>query len=120
MLIVSEPVLAEIFPAFRGQDELQEFLLRTGVRFEPSTLEALERAGAAWSRYRDERGTDFLCQNCGATQPLSCSRCSSTVKTRQHLMTDFLIGAHAVTQADRLMTRDRGYFSTYFPDLNII
>ena len=36
---------------------------------------------------------------------------------RKRIITDFLIGAHAVSGAES-STRDRGFFASYFPELS--
>jgi predicted nucleic acid-binding protein len=49
-----------------------------------------------------------------------CTQCGQQLVSRQHVAADFLIGAHALRHADGLLTRDRGFYATYFPTLRLI
>ena len=119
-LVLNEVVYAELAAHFPTQEELEQFLADTSMRLVPSQPAALARAGRAWAAYTRQRGTGFLCSVCGRVQQLSCQQCGTALRSRQHLVSDFLIGAHATVQADRLLTRDRGCYRTYFPELRLI
>ncbi len=115
-VLISDPVYAELAAHFPDQQRLDRFLADTGLRLESSNAEALYRAGRGWSEYIRRRPA-LACPQCGATQDLRCDKCGASVQPRQHVVADFIIGAHALVQADQLLTRDRGYYATYFPEL---
>jgi predicted nucleic acid-binding protein len=117
--VISEPVLAELSPAFGSRRELGDFLVQNSLRLVPSGASVLYDAGHAWRQYRS-RSRGIACSTCGAAARPQCERCGTPIRTRQHILADFIIGAHALAHADALLTRDRGYYATYFPKLRLI
>ena len=118
-LVISEPVYVELAAGISEQHQLDRFLADMNVTLEPSTSETLHKAGKAWGEYLSRRPTDLVCSQCGTGQRVRCEHCAANIQTRQHVAADFIIGAHALVQADGLLTRDRGYYATYFPELDL-
>jgi predicted nucleic acid-binding protein len=96
VLVIGEVVLAELRPWFRGREACEGALATLGVEFVPAGREAALRAGETWQAYRRSGGR------------------------REHLIPDFLIAAHAAVHADRLLTRDRGFYRKWFKGLALL
>ncbi len=95
-LLLCECVLAEITPVV-GAPAIDEFLADWNLAFVPSTIESAKLAGDMYHSYLRR-----------STRPA------------QRVVPDFLIGAHAVCLADRLLARDRGYYRDYFKRLRVV
>jgi predicted nucleic acid-binding protein len=95
-VIACEIVWAETAASFPAAPEAEAALKRLRVDFSPLDAATSLAAGLHWRTSRRAGGT------------------------RERVIADFVIGAHALASADQLLTRDRGFYRTYFKDLQII
>lgn len=119
-LIISEVVYGELASQFSDKNILIDFLTNTDIKLVNSNPDALWISSRAWSTYTRKRSKEFRCNTCGNMQTLKCKKCNTLIVGRQHIISDFLIGGHALIYAGTLLTRDRGYYSHYFPELILV
>ena len=93
-LVVCETVIAELRPAL-GEEDLLCFLRDWRIEFVPNSLESALLAGRHFFEYVKRGGP------------------------AKRVLPDFLVGAHALTHAERLLARDRGYLRDYFKKLKV-
>ena len=95
-IVACEVVWAETGVLFPSNKTFEKAMQTLGVEFSPLTEVCAKNAAAAWRQYRKNGGT------------------------RTRMVADFMIGAHALSVCDCLLTRDRGFFRTYFKKLTVI
>ena len=92
-ILVCDVVYAELVPAFGDRSSLDKALREINAAVSPIDTAIAYEAGLRWARYRQAGGP------------------------RERIIADFLIGAHAVVNADTFLTRDQGFYATYFSEL---
>jgi predicted nucleic acid-binding protein len=102
-LVVSGPVYAELLAYPKATESfVNRFLADTGITVEFAMGEAAwVEAGRRFARYAKRRRR-------------------SAGQGAKRLLADFLIGAHALTHADRFMTLDPRRYARDFPELKLV
>ena len=96
-VVICDVVLAEIATKIEPVEDLLDALAELRVNFSGTSEQAALRAGIMQRRFRERGG-----------------------KRNERVVSDFIVGAHALLQCNALITRDQGFFRDYFKGLKII
>jgi len=120
-VVVTPVVYAELAADghFETGSGLDGFLEDLSIRLAEPSGDALFRAGERFRRYASRRPDGVQCPACGNEQRVACEACGEDLAPRQHIAADFLVGGHAVVDADSLVSFDEGFYETYFPSLTV-
>lgn len=119
-IIISDIVYAELASQFSLEKMLTDFLNDVNISLVGLTPKALWISAKAWKKYSEIRNDSLQCNYCGRKESFRCTECSSIIKSRQHILSDFIIAGHALVESDILLTRDRGFYKTCFPELKVV
>lgn len=105
-LIAPVVVYAELMPQFTGNTKLIDaFLKDHKISIVPLEINAVSIAGARWMKYLKRKSKS------------KCPRCGQNLSKKEHVLSDFFIGGFAMAECDSILTRDRGIYKKYFPEL---
>jgi predicted nucleic acid-binding protein len=105
-LIIPTVVFAELMPQFEGDTKKgRSFLKDHKISIFDLDLESVSIAGTRWMRYLKRK------------TKMKCPDCSHQFSQRAHFLSDFYIGGFALAKCDAILTRDRGIYGKYFPEL---
>lgn len=95
-VVACEIVWAETTAAIGGRADAGDTMEQLGVDWDPIDREAAIDAGRRWRQYRNAGGP------------------------RTRMVADFLVASHAHGRAERLLSRDRGFYRRWFSDVLIV
>jgi len=105
-LVSPSVVYAELMPQFKGRTKLlDEFLKEHKIAIEPLDVDSVISAAKAWMRYLKRK------------KRVKCPQCGLKLDLKMHFLSDFYIGGFASVKCNAILTRDRGIYNKYVPEL---
>jgi predicted nucleic acid-binding protein len=105
-LVIPVVVFAELMPQFGGDHKLAALFLKDHqIQVESLDQEGAVLAGQRWIQYLKKK------------RKIKCPKCGTPLSPKEHFLSVFYIGGFALAKCDAILTRDRGIYKKYFPEL---
>jgi len=89
-----------VLVAKHGSDLVKSFTV-----LEPLDLDSVIAASEGWMKYLKRKAK------------VKCPHCGHKLNLKEHFLSDFYIGGFASAKCSAILTRDRGIYTRYFPQL---